>query len=133
MKRQAALRFRQMIESAAETQTDEAALESIELFTAWEPGMDIVAGKRYREGEKLYRAVQSHRSQADWQPHLTPALFTEVSVEEWPAWRQPTGAQDAYPKGAKVAHNDKHWESDVDNNVWEPGAIGTEALWHEVE
>ena len=38
--------------------------------------------------------------------------------------KQPTGAQDAYAKGAKVSHNGKHWISDVDNNVWEPGVYG---------
>jgi hypothetical protein len=26
--------------------------------------------------------------------------------------------------GAKVSHNGKHWISDVDNNVWEPGVYG---------
>ena len=40
----------------------------------------------------------------------------------------PLGAQDAYAKGAHVGHNDKHWESDVDNNTWEPGVYG----WTEV-
>lgn len=39
-------------------------------------------------------------------------------------WIQPTGATDAYPAGAKVSHNSKHWISDVDNNVWEPGVFG---------
>lgn len=30
--------------------------------------------------------------------------------------------------GDKVSHNDKHWISDVDSNVWEPGVYGwTEA------
>ena len=33
----------------------------------------------------------------------------------------------------KVMHNGKKWESLVDNNVWEPGATGTESLWKEVE
>ena len=31
---------------------------------------------------------------------------------------------DAYPKGAKVSHNGKHWISDLDANVWEPGVYG---------
>ena len=29
-------------------------------------------------------------------------------------------------------HNGKTWESLVDNNVWEPGAVGTESLWKEI-
>jgi hypothetical protein len=37
-----------------------------------------------------------------------------------------------YMKGNVVLHNDKIWESLVDNNVWEPGTVGTETLWIEV-
>lgn len=47
--------------------------------------------------------------------------------EEWPEWRQPL-PEEAYPEGAKVSHNGKHWISKVPANVWEPGVYGwTEA------
>ena len=72
----------------------------------------------------LYRVIQPHTSQADWTPDKVPALFTRVSIEEYPDWVQPTGAHDAYSKGDKVAHSGKHWQSDVDGNVWEPGVYG---------
>jgi len=39
---------------------------------------------------------------------------------------QPIGAQDAYPLGAKVSHDGKHWVSAAANNVWEPGVYGWE-------
>lgn len=32
------------------------------------------------------------------------------------------------PKGDKVSHNGKHWQSDIDANVYEPGVYG----WSEV-
>ena len=38
------------------------------------------------------------------------------------------GAHDAYNAGDKVSHNEKHWISNQDGNVWEPGAYG----WTEV-
>ena len=31
-----------------------------------------------------------------------------------------------------MRHNGKVWESLVDNNVWEPGAQGTETVWREI-
>lgn len=37
-------------------------------------------------------------------------------------------AHDAYGKGDKVSHNGKHWQSDIDANVYEPGVYG----WSEV-
>ena len=107
---------------------DATALELIELFPAYRVGVAYVAGDRFRYDGKLYRVVQAHTSQADWVPDGTPALYTVVSVEEWPEWVQPTGAHDAYAAGAKVTHNGKHWVSDIDNNTWAPGAYG----WTEV-
>lgn len=134
MNRQEAEAYRKSIEQAAVSLDDETALTTPEMFRHWQPDEAVEKGERlyYAENETLYRVEQSHTTQADWTPDVTPALFTEVSVDEWPEWKQPTGAQDAYQTGDKVAHNEKHWISTVDNNVWEPGAIGTEALWHEV-
>lgn len=45
-------------------------------------------------------------------------------AQEWPEWIQPTGAHNAYAKGAKVTHAGKRWISDVDANTWEPGVYG---------
>lgn len=124
MTREEALEYRRKIEAAAGAQTDEAALESIDLFPKWRPDIDVTAGQRLQHDGLLYRVVQPHRTQEDWTPDVTPALFVRVSLEEWPEWVQPTGAHDAYAKGAKVAHNGRRWTSDVDGNVWEPGVYG---------
>lgn len=128
MTRGEAKAFRAKIERAAAAVTeDAAALDLIELFPAYKVGTAYAVGDRIRYGGKLYRVVQAHTSQADWAPDGTPALYTEVSVEEWPAWNQPAGAHDAYPLGAKVTHNGKRWTSTADANVWEPGVYGWEA------
>ena len=129
MTRGEAKAFRAKVERAAYAVQDDAeSLELIELFPAYRVGAAYVVGDRFRYGGKLYRVVQAHTSQADWVPDVTPALYTVVSVEEWPEWVQPTGAHDAYAAGAKVTHDGKHWVSDVDNNTWAPGAYG----WTEV-
>ena len=116
--------LRRMIELAAISLDDANALEAPELFPKWETGKAYAIGDRMRYNDLLYKVVQAHTSQADWTPDITPALYVRVSVEEWPEWIQPTGAHDAYNKGDKVSHNEKHWISDVDSNVWEPGAYG---------
>lgn len=129
MTRAEALAYRESIEQAAALQSDEQALENIYLYPEWKVGIDAIKDKRYRYTDKLYNCNQSHKTQADWTPDKTPALFTEVSLDEYPEWKQPTGAQDAYAKDAKVSHNEKHWISNVDGNVWEPGVYG----WTEVQ
>lgn len=41
-------------------------------------------------------------------------------ADEWPEFVRPTGAHDAYPKGAKVTYAGKHYVSLIDGNVWPP-------------
>lgn len=107
-----------------ESISDEAALEAISLFPHWKEDEAVAVGDRKQYNGLLYKCIQAHTTQADWQPDITPALWAVVSLEEWPEWVQPTGAHDAYSKDAKVTHNGTKYISDVDANVWEPGVYG---------
>lgn len=120
--------IRQQIEHMAENLSDETALDYKELYPQWLTDHAYIIGDRVRDEDVLYKCIQSHTSQESWRPHLTPALWKIVSIEEWPEWIQPHGSEDAYSLGDKVSHLSKHWISDYDNNVWEPGAFG----WNEV-
>ena len=115
-------------EKIVSTFTDESAVKVTDLFPVWTVGIAVAKDSRYQYEGKLYKCVQAHTTQADWQPNVTPALWVIVSLEEWPEWVQPTGAHDAYAKGDKVTHSSKKWTSDVDANTWEPGVYG----WTEV-
>ena len=54
-----------------------------------------------------------------------------TAPEEWSPW---DGVSDKYQKGAVVTHNGQLWQSVFNGqNVWEPGAPGTEALWVKYE
>lgn len=116
--------FRQFIEQMAKDVDDETALEHIEAFPKWEVNKAYVKDDRVRYGNVLYKVLQNHTSQSDWTPDVAVSLFVKISIEEYPQWVQPTGSHDAYQKGDKVAHKEKHWVSDVDNNVWEPSVYG---------
>ena len=124
MKRSELLKIRRMIEKASASLTDNDALETPELFPSWEVGISVTAGQRYRYNEKLYRCNQSHVTQEDWTPDITPALWTDVAEPHTiPVWRQPTGAQDAYMTGDLVWYPEENttiYESLIDNNVWSP-------------
>ena len=132
MTREKATTLRAMIEKASESLSDNDALEVVELFKSWFSGISYVADERVRYGDKLYRCVQAHTSQADWEPDRTPALWTEVAKPgEIPVWKQPTGAQDAYNTGDKVWYPEKDttvYVSTVDGNVWQPGVYGWEVV-----
>ena len=132
MKREHAYKLRDMMHKAAVSLPDDDALEAVELFAAWRTDTAYALDDRIRYGEKLYKCVQAHTSQADWTPDATPALWTEVAKPgEIPVWRQPTGAQDAYMTGDKVWYPENDTDiyiSTVDNNVWQPGVYGWEKM-----
>lgn len=108
--------------------TDQQTLDAPFLFDEWDPnGVEYVAEfSKVQYHGLLWKCLQSHTSQISWNPKDANSLWVRIDdpAEEWPEWRQPEGAHDAYAKGAKVTHNEKHWISDVDNNVWEPGVYG---------
>ena len=126
--REKAYQLRVMIEKASASLPDEDALEAVELFPVWATDTAYTTDERVSYADKLYRCVQSHTSQADWTPDVTPALWTEVAKPgEIPVWKQPTGAQDAYQTGDKVHYptkDDPVYISTVDNNVWSPDVYG---------
>lgn len=123
--------LRQLIESLAIALDDETALTGVELFPTWKADTQYTKGTRLKDGETLYKVLQDHTSQAGWEPHNAPSLFAKVLPgQEGTAigeWQQPDSTN-PYMSGDKVSHKGKTWESDIDNNVWEPGVYG----WKEV-
>lgn len=120
MKLREARAYRHKIEGAASSQTDEQALENIDLFPHWQADEDVVKDYRCQDEGILYKCIQPHHTQADWKPKDTPALWKKVSVEEFPEWVKPTGGHDAYNKGDKVTFQSEHYISTIDGNVWSP-------------
>ncbi len=78
MKQSKLLALRALIEKGSASLPDEDALEAVELFPAWAVGASYEAGIRLRCGEKLYKVLQAHTSQADWTPDIATSLYAEV-------------------------------------------------------
>ena len=67
-------------------------------------------------------ALEAAQSHAEEEP---------AGAETWTPW---DGISNKYQKGAVVSHNGQLWQSTFSGqNVWEPGTVGTEALWKKVE
>lgn len=120
----------------AQSLTDEQALTVKHIYPTWN-GNGVSYQKDYylTHNEKLYKVLQAHTSQEDWAPDLAPSLFAEVlpgqSGTGTGEWAQPDSTN-PYMTGDRVTNNGDTWESLIDNNVWEPGTQGTEALWQKV-
>ena len=127
MTRAEAIAYRNKIETAASTMTDETALTAVELFPAWAIGKAYAVNDRAQYNGTLYKCIQAHTSQADWNPVDAPSLWAEVLAgQDGTAigeWVQPDSTN-PYMRGDKVNYKGKLYESEVDNNVWEPGVYG---------
>lgn len=128
--------FRQA-QISATGNTDEQALQVSDLYVDWElleEGTHLTKGQRVNYKSVLYNVLSDHDKQAQWTPEAAPSLFAKVLIpdpEVIPDWEQPLSTN-GYKKGDRVRHKSKIWESLVDNNVWEPGVMGTEGQWKEV-
>ena len=122
---------KKMLQSSAQNLSDEDALSVAALYPTWHSkiGETVNVGERLWYNDKLYKVIQSHTVQSDWTPDISVSLFSEVSIEEWPEWVQPTGASDAYNSGDKVTYNGKRYICLLNNNVWSPEAYP--AGWEE--
>lgn len=129
--------MRRQAEITAAGNTDVQALEVSTLYADWETleeGYSLTVGDRVTYNDVLYNVITAHNVQSTWNPADSPSLFAKALIpdsEKIPEWEQPESTN-GYSVGDRVTHNGKTWESLVDENVWEPGALGTESLWKEV-
>lgn len=125
-----ARQLRKLLENQTATMTNEQILNYPDFVEKWRSGQKYEVGKRLEYNGTIYKVLTEHTSQADWTPDAAPPLFAKVLIPDTgtiPEWEQPDSTN-PYAKGDKVTHNGKTWESEVDNNVWEPGVYG----WNEV-
>ena len=138
------IELRDLIEKAINGLDDTDAITGTTLFPLWNELLvegyvftadDVTNGFRCQYNGVLYKVLQAHTIQADWTPDVSPSLFAKVLIPDEnviPEWVQPDSTN-PYMIGDKVIHNGNTYESLVNNNVWEPGATGTESLWAVVE
>ena len=104
----------------------------------WAVGKEKQRREAQPEIEQAVREQRAEDAAALWEQHpelkpavqKTPEKPVATSVEEAAskveieAYRQPTGAHDSYPKGAKFIYKGRVWESQMDGYCWEPDAPG---------
>lgn len=135
MTREEARQLRKLLENETENMPDEKIAGFPAFVEKWKPGKEYKTGKRLAHEGTVYKTLQDHTSQEGWEPDAAPSLFAKVLIPtddegqqtEIPEWEQPDSTN-PYMQGDRVSHGGKTWESDIDNNVWEPGVYG----WHEV-
>lgn len=107
---------------------DETLSRMAAYMQPWVSGVHYEIGDLREYAELPYRCLQAHDAQETWNPADAPSLWARVlRSPDVPEWEQPSSTN-PYMRGDKVRHVGKVWQSDIDNNVWEPGVYG----WTEV-
>ena len=122
---QEAEEIRKAIVTFAKNQSDETLVDNKSAFPFWQPRIQVNADEIYRYSDDIYRVLQPHTTQDDWTPDKVPALFVIIGGD-WKQWEP-----GSYAKGTKRVNKSKRWVSNVDGNIWEPGATGV-YTWDEV-
>lgn len=101
------------------------------LFDDYQTNKEYLIGDKFNYNNIVYEVIQPHTSLDSWKPSEVPALYnlyyqtsTSDGTDVIPEWSQPLGGHDAYNTGDLVFFEDTVWESQVDSNVWAPGAYG---------
>lgn len=127
-----ARKLRPYIEKAAISLDDNDAIEAAQLFPEWHANENnYEKDTRVRYNGILYKCLQTHIPQLNWDPLSAPSLWAKVLIPDEniiPEWEQPDSTN-PYQIGDKVTHNGKTWENTIANNVWEPGIYG----WIEIK
>jgi hypothetical protein len=107
----------------SEILTQQQLTDLATIYPQWRINKYYKSNEVFAKDSLLFRVIQAHTSQADWQPETTGSLYTPFRAPgEISDWVQPTGAHDAYQTGEKVNYNGKTYESLIDNNTWSPDA-----------
>lgn len=77
-------KLKQLAQAQVAQQTDEEALNNIELFPTWQSklGVQVNQGERLYFDDKLYKVLQTHTPQEDWRPDATASLYVQVVADD---------------------------------------------------
>lgn len=77
-------KLKQLAQAQVTQQTDEEALENIELFPTWQSklGVQVNQGDRLYFDDKLFKVLQTHTPQEDWRPDTTASLYVQVVADD---------------------------------------------------
>lgn len=111
--------------SRSELQTYIASVSVDKFIDIPDVGRKCELNKIYKYGKDKVKCLQEH-DRMNFTPEETPALWLIIKTvlqSDYPTWKQPAGAHDAYAKGDRVhfpSVSDPVYESTIKDNVWSP-------------
>lgn len=113
---------KKFLSTETEELSDEDALDVAALYPTWASKIDteVKVNERLWYDGKLYKVIQTHTASNLWTPDHNPALYTEVSIEEWPEIPEVIPSEAPWMNGDKGTWKGQHYICQMDNCVWNP-------------
>lgn len=77
-------KLKQLAQAQVAQQTDEEALENIELFPSWQSmlGKQVEINARLFHDNKLWKVRQTHTVSQEWKPDVATSLYVQVVADD---------------------------------------------------
>lgn len=77
------IKLKALMREQVQEQSDEEALNNIELFPTWisKMGESVSVGERLYHDGKLWKVIQAHTVQESWKPDVAASLFVQVQID----------------------------------------------------
>lgn len=111
--------FRSKVEAASQTIADENVESCVALFPHWNEESEYEVGYRVQYDGVVYKCIQAHSAQAQWNPVDAVSLWAKVLNDEIKPWERPDSTN-TYMNGDRVTFDGKTYESTIDYNSYSP-------------
>lgn len=77
-------KLKQLLQAQVIAQTDEQALENIELFPSWQSmlGKQVEIGTRLYHDDRLWKVRQTHTVSEEWKPDVATSLYVQIVADD---------------------------------------------------
>lgn len=77
-------KLKKLLQEQVKQQTDEEALENIELFPSWQSMIDkqVEIGARLFHDNKLWKVRQTHTVSEEWKPDVATSLYVQIVADD---------------------------------------------------
>lgn len=77
-------KLKQLLQAQVAQQTDEEALENIELFPTWQSmiGKQVEIDTRLYHDDRLWKVRQTHTVSEEWKPDIATSLYVQIVADD---------------------------------------------------